>query len=348
MASKAKKLPSGNWRVQVYYKGNDGKNHFKSFTAPVKKDAEYMAAQFEQEKERISDVANLTLKEAIEKYIELKRPILSPTTIRGYELTSKRSFQSLMPIPIGKITSDMLSKAVIEEMNRETQHGGTPTPKSVKNAYGLVSAALSRFMPDRVYRVDMPRIARQIRTLPSPKEIYTAVKGEDIELAVLLAMWLSLSQSEVRGLTKSKSIDGDYLTIREVKVHVNHQDVMKHLAKTDTRTRRHRIPPYLQELISQVDGDVIVPYHPSYLLKKLKRCLRNHGVDEITFHDLRHVSASVMAALRIPDKYAQERGGWASDNVMKRVYMETFSEEREKADEKIDNYFSESLGLSRP
>ena len=37
---------------------------------------------------------------------------------------------------------------------------------------------------------------------------------EDIELAVLLAMWLSFTQSEIRGLTKSKSIDGDYITIK--------------------------------------------------------------------------------------------------------------------------------------
>lgn len=38
----------------------------------------------------------------------------------------------------------------------------------------------------------------------------------------------------------------------------------------------------------------------------------------MTFHDLRHLNASVMAALRIPDKYAQERGGWKSDKIMKK------------------------------
>lgn len=46
-----------------------------------------------------------------------------------------------------------------------------------------------------------------------------------------------------------------------------------------------------------------------------------------------------MALLRIPDKYAQERGGWKSDKVMKNIYMQTFSEEREKVDDIIDGYF---------
>lgn len=46
-----------------------------------------------------------------------------------------------------------------------------------------------------------------------------------------------------------------------------------------------------------------------------------------------------MALLRIPDKYAQERGGWKSDNVMKNIYMQTFSEERERVDNVIDSYF---------
>lgn len=62
----------------------------------------------------------------------------------------------------------------------------------------------------------------------------------------------------------------------------------------------------------------------------------------MTFHDLRHENASVMALLRIPNKYAMERGGWKTDNVMKKVYTHTFSEEREKVDE--DDYFEKVLG----
>ena len=39
----AKKLPSGNWRVRAYDKKTD---KYKSFTAPTKKQAELMAAEY--------------------------------------------------------------------------------------------------------------------------------------------------------------------------------------------------------------------------------------------------------------------------------------------------------------
>ena len=45
--AKAKKLKSGNWRVLVYeYTDEQKKRHYKSFTAPTKKEAEYMAADY--------------------------------------------------------------------------------------------------------------------------------------------------------------------------------------------------------------------------------------------------------------------------------------------------------------
>ena len=66
-----------------------------------------------------------------------------------------------------------------------------------------------------------------------------------------------------------------------------------------------------------------------------------NGIPYMTFHDLRHVNASVMNMLHIPDKYAQEHGGWSSDYVMKDTYMQTFSKERIKVDDTIDSYFEE-------
>lgn len=50
--AKAKKLKSGNYRVLVPdYKDENGKWHYKSFTAPTKKEAEYTAAEFTHNRE---------------------------------------------------------------------------------------------------------------------------------------------------------------------------------------------------------------------------------------------------------------------------------------------------------
>lgn len=343
----AKKQPSGSWSVRVYSHMENKKRVYKSFTASSKREAEYQASQYLMNRDRMSEVRNWTLGEAIDKYIELKEAVLSPSTIRPYRNMRKTCFQSIMDIPIDNLTSEILSKAVQDEMTRPlATRKGTPSAKTVKNAYGLISSTLSRWLPDRVFRVDLPQQPRRIRTLPEPADIYRAVKGSRIELACLLAMWLSFSESEIRGLTKSKSIDGDFITIREVLVRVGSEDVRKELAKTDTRTRRHKMPDYIKELIDQIDGDVIVPYTPAMLYNDLQRLLRQAGIDCISFHDLRHISASVMAVLHVPDKYAQERGGWATDHIMKTVYTEVFSSERQAVDDTVNAYFARVLTAS--
>lgn len=335
-----KKLPSGSWNVLVYsHTDDDGKRHYESFTAPTKKEAAYLAAEYKMNRERLRDVSRWTLGEAIDRYIEQKTATLSPGTIDGYRKIRRTNFQDLMDYPIRKIDEKTLQDAVYAEMRRPARRGGQLSAKSIKNAYGLVSSVLSWYFPGKVFRVDLPKTQRRIRSLPEPGDIWRAVRGDKIELAVLLAMWLSLTESEIRGLTKSGSIDGDFLTVRSVVIKAGGQDVRKNLGKTDTRIRRHHIPPYIRQLIDQVDGDELCPYAPSVFLRRLHKCMDAAGLPRITFHDLRHVSASVMAVLQIPDKYAQERGGWATDHVMKTVYTETFSAARRQADSMVDSYF---------
>ena len=344
--AKAKKLKSGNWRCLVYsHTDPEKKRHYESFTAPTKKEAEYMAAEFTMQRKRMKDSRNWTLGEAVDKYIELKRPVLSPTTISRYESVRNHAFQDLMNVPLRKISSLVLQDAINEEIARKPADKRTAalSPKTIRNNYGLIASTLRRYCPDQNFAVDLPKKARRIRTLPLPEDVYMAVYGTDIELPVLLAMWLSFTVSEIRGLTKSKSIDGDYITIREVMVNVDGQDIRKDLAKEVTRNRRHRMPEYIKALISEVEGDVIVPLSPSQLYKKLQKALKDADIPAISFHDLRHINASLMAMLHIPDKYAQERGGWKTDHVMKSVYTETFSEERKRVDDVIDGYFDKSV-----
>ena len=332
----AKRLPSGMYRCRAYsHKDANGKKHYKSFTAPTSEEAEFMAVEFKMNKRVENDSSSWTLGEAIDHYIDLRRPVLSPTTIQGYEYNRRKCFQSLMNMSMDKLTSTSLQKAVNDELSRVS-------PKSVRNAYGLISTTLKTYLPDRTYHVRLPQVPRKIRRqLPTPEQIYQAVKGTRIELACLLAMWLSFTESEIRGLTMSKSIDGDYITIREVMVVVDRQDVVKKMAKNENRNRRHRMPKRIRELVDAVEGDMIVPLTPSMILKDLKKCMKAADLPEITFHDLRHINASVMAMLRVPDVYAQERGGWKSDHVMKNVYTEIFSEERERVDDMIDGYFEQ-------
>jgi integrase len=176
-----------------------------------------------------------------------------------------------------------------------------------------------------------------------PDEIWEAVKGTPIELPCLLAMWLSFSLSEVRGID-AKDIKKGVLTLSHAIVDVEGEHVEKDAMKEYDRARQHVLPPYIMGLIEQTDAwkagsGKIVTLTGQAIYGRFKRRLIKFGLLHMAYHDLRHVNASVMHVLGVPDKYAMERGGWHTDKIMKSVYQNTFSVERVKVDEKINSYF---------
>ena len=71
------------------------------------------------------------------------------------------------------------------------------------------------------------------------------------------------------------------------------------------------VPPIIQAMVDQIDGEYITNLNRKGIYQRFKRIMKKHGYSDITFHDLRHINASVMLALNVPDKYAMERGGWS-------------------------------------
>lgn len=363
----AKKLPSGQWRTLVYShselvynadgslkRDKDGKpakkRVYESFTADSKKESEWMATRFQMEKDRRQNVSKLTLRECIDQYIKDCDGVLSESTVHGYRIIQQNAFQdSIMDMPIRKLTNSVLAAAVNTESGRlstaRNHRGKTISAKTVANEYGLITAVINRYAPGVDCTVKLPQKKKRFHELSMPEQIVNIIRGTEIELPVLLSMWLTLSMSEIKGLTKSKSIQGDYLIVKDVMLTVNGKEIIREVGKQPTRNRKHRIPPYIKNLIDEVETDQLVTMSGKALYHRWTRILEKNGLPHMTFHDLRHVSASVMALLRIPDKYAQERGGWATDHVMKSVYMETFSQERVRADDIVDNYFEETCNM---
>ena len=151
--------------------------------------------------------------------------------------------------------------------------------------------------------------------------------------------------SEVRGAKKS-DIKNGVLTIHRTKLLVEGHDVIREATKTYESTRSITLPQYILDLIDKVpdDQEFLTMFSENRIFVKLQRLMDAAELEEhVSFHDLRHMNASIMLALGIPDKYAMERGGWSSPSVMKSVYQHTFSAERKAADAKIDNFFSAIL-----
>lgn len=366
MAKRKKgELPSGSIRRKVYNGKKqkvtkdgvpvfdaDGKpvmiSDYISITAETAAEANRMVAEIKAGK-RKGRPEDMTLYEAIDRYINDLDAVLSPSTIRGYRKEQRNAFPSIMQRKLKSLDVQILQEAVNQECKRfvgkNTQK--TLSAKTVINRWRLVTAALNNYAPNIDHSaIKLPQIEHNQHELSTPDIIFNMVKDTEMELPVMLAMWLSFTASEILGLTKSKSIssDGNFITIKDVIImDENNNEVIKHKGKQPTRDRTLRIPEYIKGLIDKVETDRLVNMSGPALSKRFARMVKKAGIPHMTFHDLRHVNASVMTILQVPDKYAQERGGWKTDTIMKSRYMQTFSREREAVDVRIDNYMQDML-----
>ena len=270
-------------------------------------------------------------------YIELKRPILSPTTVAEYERIPRNYFDGYWEIKAGKLTKLKLQEMVSRECIRTTRRGQRVSAKSVANAWGLVSSALRQYGYE--FTVQLPERPDKVVQVHSPEVILPLIVGSDIELPCLLACWCGLTMSEIQGIRPEDIRDG-ILVINRVVVQVNGTPVEKDQGKEEKRTRAARLPERLCELFSDWDGKWL---RPKSIYKAWTKLQRQAGLEPITFHQLRHVFATSGAMLDIPARIMQEKGGWKTPYTMQRVYQHTFTKDRMEADDKMDAFFEQFL-----
>lgn len=334
---KARQLNSGNFNVVVPYYDDFGNRKQKSFTAATEAKALKMAQDFLDGRNTQLDETT-TLRDATRYYIETRKGIIQPTTIRTYIILAENAFRCLQKTRLCDLRPVDIQRAISIESKRAS-------PKYVKNAFGLFKSVLKMFEVDvNLSSVKLPKVVRKEKELPEFATIFDIFKGDDIELYVLLAAWLSLRIGEVAGL-QFQDVDEEQklLHIRRTIIPTKSGNKLREGCKTEKSARTLQLPDYILELIKAIphenDTDQILQITPRALYGRFKRRVEKYGID-MTFHDLRHLNASVMLMLGIPDKYAMERGGWATDNILKSVYQQTFSAERLKVDAKIDDYFN--------
>lgn len=335
--AKAKKLPSGNWRVQASVTIN-GKTFRKSFTDPERRRAEAAAAQWQAEKAPISYTGSMTLERAVDKYIDLKRSFVSPSTTATYEKYKRNYFQDLMQTPLEKIDKFNFNSAV-------SKMSVTNAPKTVRSAASFFNTVIAYYTEKRIV-ANLPRKERLIYKTPDQttlRAIFKASEGTDIEVAVLLAAWLGLRQSEIRGLKWSK-VKKDVLIIDTALVTVNGKSIEKR-TKTTNSTRVVPLPKYIREKMEQLpkSSEYVVPLSASTIGKHFKKMLQKNNIPDCRFHDLRHATASIMLLLGIPEKYAMDYCGWETPDTMREVYQQIYDDERKNVFAKMDNYFMSNI-----
>ncbi len=336
--AKAKQLPSGSWRVQASATV-EGKTIRRSFTDSDKKKAELLALEWQNKIFKYYDNSeNLTLKEAIEKYIDSRRNILSPVTIATYEKMQRNYFIGLQERPLSRLSQNVLQN----EINNLSK---TLSPKSVKNIWGLISAAIKHSSKETI-SVTLPKKQKIIYSTPDLKaaiNILNAAKGSEIELPVTLALRLGLRVSEICGLKWSAVYD-DYIVINNVIVSYDTARYEK-TPKSAAGNRKIPLPEDIKELIAAQPkiNEYIVQKNSNAIGAMFRRILKKNNLPPCRFHDLRHATASAMALLNIPDRYAMKIGGWDTPEILHSVYQQTFTEEELLFSKKLSEFFTMAI-----
>lgn len=339
--AKAKKLPSGSWRVQVFnYKDVNGKGHYKSFTASTKREAEFLAAEWAAGKS-ITNADNITTYEAVTRYIDAKRGVLSPSTVVLYEQMQRDYFRDIGKTKLKDINNTEL-QIWISNLSKKL------SPKSVRNAHGLMSAALDMFLPDFRIKTTLPAKRKASLYTPSDddvKKLIDHVAGKELEIAVLLAAFGPMRRGEICALT-SDDIHGNIVSVNKSMVLGPGRVWEIKQPKTYSSYREIEYPEFVIARMSGIEGRIINA-SPEQITSRFRRAVKTSDLPHFRFHDLRHYAASIMHAIGVPDQYILQRGGWGSDNVMKSVYRNVIDIESAKQSKKILKHFDKvSHGIS--
>ena len=316
-----KRLPSGSYRCRVYIGKVNGKEKYVSFTADTKDEAEQMAVEWKKNrKKRITD---LTVIEAINRYIDAKAGVLSPATIRGYRSQADHYYTDL-DVPIGKVTDVMfqtwMSKFAVDHK-----------PKTCRNALGLLTAALQLTAGINIH-VTVPARQKVRYELPADDDIIKllSVSKTELWIAIMLGRYYGLRRGEICALT-SDDLKGDTLWItKDMVMDEDKQWITKATPKTSDSYRSLTIAEPLLGVLKGIDGRFIT-CHPDALVNRFKRALKVAKIQPFNFHLFRHCFASRGALAGIPDTYLARMGGWRPDSpVLKQVYQNAFEAEMKK------------------
>ncbi len=289
------------------------------------------------EKER-SRVANMQVIDYLPEWLESHKPNISTLTYTGY----KTMIESRM-IPYFKTLGDLKVKDITgDEINdyyfhiRKLGLKGTSAQRHHSLLHLAFKSAVKRrvIATNPVDQADRPKATQYIGKYYNAselKELLDKAENDPIYIVIILAAYFGLRRSEALGL-KWSAVDFDNKTVsishKVIKTDdgIVGMDVMK--TKSSYRTlplipqvedallkekakqdemqrimRRGYCKKYTDYICVDAIGEII---KPDYVTNHFKILLRDNGLKQIRFHDLRHSCASLLLANGVPMKMIQD------------------------------------------
>lgn len=323
-------LKSGSWRCQVCVNGTR-----IQFVCETKEEAEKKALLAKLSADTVKDTVvmeKITVGDAITRYIDQRANVLSPSTIKSYRSMRKYRFQDVMDRPI---TDNINWQLVINDEADEV------TAKTVKNAWGLVSAVLEEYGIS-AGKIRLPQVIKKEHLFLEPdqiKELIKAIEGHKYEIGYLLCLH-GLRRSEMLAVEK-KDVSNGYIHVNGSIVYDDNGVLVQKETNKNVSSKRNVpvIIPRLQELADASDDGILCPYPPSTIGDPLDTVCKHAGLPIIRLHGLRHSFVSLCYHLGISELQCMEFGGYSDINVMRKIYTHLASADRKAAENKLKDFF---------
>lgn len=333
---RAKKLPSGSWRVQVMAHGIKKSFTVKDPSRRGRQKCEALAAQWASTVTPL-DHRGITCGQAVANYIDVRRNILSASTLRTYDGILANIIQPIEDMPIYDLDIESLQRW----MNSVAL---THSPKSCANMRSLLTASIRMYISDFSVKLDLPQRKPIEYHTPTDSEVQKLIeqaKGTPMERAIILAAFGTLRRGEICALLKT-DVDksANNIRINKSMCQVKGGAYTIKSPKTAESTRTVVLPSKVIDILLSSESERVVDMTPSAISNRFEHLQKECGIDNrFRFHDLRAYAASSRHAMGMPDVYIMADGGWKTDNVMKRVYRRTMDDKRKQFSAIANGYY---------
>lgn len=267
----------------------------------------------------------LTFENAAKQYVELKRNLLSPSSIREYSKKPGRMSRKFVSLNIYDITA----LDIQAELNRLAKD---KTPKTVFDYHGFISAVIKTFRPDFVWRATLPQKVDKEPYIPTDeevKEFLAYIKEYRPKYYVCMVLGaFGLRRSEIMAINAG-DVDGNTLHITKALV----QDENNNWVIKTTKTRRSRrdieIPADVADMIRE--NNYAFDRYPSDIQKVINTACKKLKINHFTLHKLRHYFASKLISENVDLMTVMALGGWSSMDMLQKRYAHEIEKKKKDA-----------------
>lgn len=354
------------------YDENGERHQKKKRGFDKKKDAKEFIAEVESaiNKGMYIQTPKITVKDYLERWLEVKSINIGSQTVTLYKNSLKNYiYPYIGDILLANLKTEHINNFIHALHTKDRGKGKIGYAyKTIKRSHEIVSAALDYGVDNKLIKANVAKKAIlpkepkrkkiDVWDLEQANQFLETSKNDEnnrYHLAYAIAIICGMRQGEILGLTwKDVDLEENLLFVEQTLSH----DGKKILEDTKTKKSRRTIE-FSESLADQFreqkkiiesekekfgddyqDQDLVIctelgnPINARNVLRKQAKLMKKAGVPKITFHDLRHVHASLMLYFGHDIKEISERLGHAKSSFTYDTYVHIMSKTKKKL---IDN-----------